>query len=66
MDELGEIREECMEEEGDEKDKLGSMQENSVAKNYISTTGEKFVVNTSTVMIVNILERLDENSTHNI
>ena len=67
---LEEIREESMEEEGDEeggkKDKLSSIEENSVAKYDIEKTGEKIVVNTSTVMIVNILERLDENSSHNI
>ena len=70
MEELGEIKEEGIEEEGDEedgeKDRLGYMQENSAAKYDVSTTGEKIVVNTSTVMIVNILERLDENSNHNI
>ena len=69
-EELEEIREESMEEEGDEegrkKDKLASNEENSVAKYDIEKTGEKIVVNTTTVMIVNILERLDENSSHNI
>ena len=70
---LGEIREESMEsmeeegdEEGGEKDKLASTEENSVEKYDIEKTREKIVVNTSIVMIVNILERLDENSSHNI